>query len=313
MSALADRIKKASKYFIPTDSKKETPVGKGVIVTCDEERAEQAIWECLAKLGIYDDEISLELLMSEDCKEGDARAIFCDTGRLPVPRFRKIWSILKDGAVAKQDKESTGGLTKELIDRITPIGQFSDKQLLEKYNPTCDMAVLTELKVRSELRPCIVFKDKESIDVELSLPLLREARRRDVPNVFKDGKQTRKVYRVGEFPEDTYTRCPVTGQILFDGYSEKLGVKWEIPYEALQFIALLVNQGVEITPLTARDLQREYLGDGTEPASMDALRDLFPKIAVTYDELKEIGELPNLKTTLNSRDAKLDPFGGKRY
>ena len=98
------------------------------------------------------------------------------------------------------------------------------------------------------------------------------------------------------------------GQILFDGYSEKLGVNWEIPYEALQFIALLVKKGVAITAITARDLQKDFKENG-----MDGLRSLFPQIAVTYDELKEIGELPNLKTTLNSRDAKLDPFGGKRY
>lgn len=307
MSALVEKVKKAAKYFTPTNPKKDIIYGEGVQMFANEEKAEQAIWECLAKLGIYDDDVSLELLMSDDCKEGDARAVFCDTGKLPVPRFRKIWNILKDGAEPKQERETSGGLSKEMIQTITPVGQWSDKDLLEKYGPTCSQAVETELKVRSEMRPCIVFKNKDEVDIETSMKLLREARRREVPNVYKADGQTKKVYRISEFPEDTYTRCPVTGNILFDGYSEKIGVTWEIPYEALQFIALLVREGVQVSAITARDLQKEYKENG-----LAGLRDLFPKIAVRYDELKEINELPNLKATLSSRDAKMDPFG-KRY
>ena len=270
--------------------------------------SEMFIWDCLEQLGITNDDIGHELLMSSDCKEGDFRQVFCDKKYLPVPRFRRIWRIFRDGTDENIHKEpSPEGLTKEVLARITPIGQWSDEQLLEKYSPICDRAVETELKARSEMRPCIIFKSKEEIDEILSLKLLREARRREVPNVYKADGKTYKVYRVGEFPENVYTRCPVTGSILFENYSEKIGVKWDMPYEALQFVALLVKNGVSVTPITARDLQKEFKDKG-----MDGLRDLFPKIAVQYDELKEIGELPNLKATLNSRDAKMDPFG-KRY
>lgn len=293
---LSEKVKSASKFLLSPDNK-----------PLDSNKAEINLWEYLAKLGIIDDDVSYEILMSNDCKEGDARAVFCDLGKIPVPRFRKIWSILKEGALGETKKESSDGLTKEVLNRITPIGQWSDESLLGQYSPICDRAIETELKLRSEMRPCIVFKNKDEIDVGISLKLLREARRREVPNVYKSDGKTYKVYRVGEFPEDTYTRCPVTGHLLFEGYSEKIGVKWEIPYEALQFIALLVNEGVQVSAITARDLQKEYTTNG-----MDGLRDLFPKIAVRYDELKEINELPNLKATLNSRDAKMDPFG-KRY
>lgn len=292
MKTLIEKVEE-SVQFVPNKSAKD---------------AKTFIWDCLEQLGITNDDIGHELLMSNDCKEGDFRQVFCDKMRLPVPRFRRIWRILKDGTVEESHKESEG-LTKDVLNRITPIGQWSDEQLLEKYSPVCDRAVETELKARSELRPCIIFKfkSKDEIDVELSLKLLREARRREVPNVYKSEGKTYKVYRVGEFPEDTYTRCPVTGSLLFENYSEKIGVKWEMPYDALQFVALLVNNGVDVTAMVARELQKEYKDRG-----LDGLKDLFPKIGVQYEELKEINELPNLKATLNSRDAKMDPFG-KRY
>jgi len=277
----------------------------------DSKEAETFIWDCLNQLGIDKDDLSYELLMSNDCKEGDFRSIFCDKMKLAVPRFRRVWKILKAGSkeeLAKEQKQD-GGLTKELIDSIVPVEQYSDTQLLEKYGATCDRRIETELKVRSEQRHCIVFKNKDEIDIELSLKLLREARRREVPSTYKDkSNKIHKVYRVGQFPEQLYTRCPVTGSILMEGYSDDLGVTWDVPEEALQFIAVASNEGVDINAITARDLQKEYKENG-----MDGLRSIFPKIATTYDDLKEIGELPNLQTRLSTRDAVKDPFGSKRY
>ena len=275
----------------------------------DSKEAESFIWDCLNQLGINDDDISYELLLSNDCKEGDFRTIFCDKMKLAVPRFRRVWKILKAGSKEETRSKQDGGLTKELIDRITPVEQYSDKQLLEKYGPSCDSRVELELKIRSEQRPCIIFDEKTNVNVESSLKLLREARRREVPTTYKNKQgKVYKVYRVGQFPEQIYTRCPVTGGILMGGYSDGLGVSWEVSYEAMQFIALLVNEGVKVNALTARDLQKEYIENG-----IDGLKNIFPKIATTFEELKEIGELPNLKTRLSVRDAVKDPFGNKRY
>jgi hypothetical protein len=277
----------------------------------DSKEAESFMWDCLNQLGINDDDLSYELLMSNDCKEGDFRTVFCDKMKLAVPRFRRIWKILKGGSKENLVKsgEKEIDLTQSLIDRITPIGQYSDKQLLDKYGVDCDLSVETELKVRSEQRCCIVFNEDDTINKEISLKLLREARRREIPSTYKDkSNKVYRVYRVGQFPEQIYTRCPVTGSILFDGYCDALGVSWDIPIEALQFIAVLVNEGVEVNALTARDLQKEFVKNG-----MDGLKSVFPKIATTFEELKEIGELPNLKARLSARDAVQDPFGSKRY
>ena len=297
MKSLKDKVLEASKVITTTKD------------------PEQFIWDCLKLLGVYDDETSNDILVSGYCKEGDARKVFCDDNHIPVPRFRKIWSVLSE---TNQKAESTGtveqkpadSLTQQLIQTLKPIGQYSDEELLKQYGPTCDKATEDELKSRSNGRYCIIFKDKFTVDVEKSLKLIREARRRDVPRTYKDDKKVHKVYYVGEFPEENSIQCPVSGDILFDGYSDSLGVKWEIPYEALQFIAVLNRNGITVNAITARDLQKEYKENG-----MDGLRMLYPKIATIYDELKEIGELPNLQCKVNSRTSakRQDPFGNKRF
>ena len=346
MNSLSTRISAATKYVagfvqLPVDYPTN---GKSL--------EEYFLYSGLKELGVTDDDIGLEILDSDSLKEGDARAIFCDRFKLPIARFRKVWEILKDGNIHKpaeaKAESSTAGM-KDLIAQITPVGSLSDEQLLEKYGPDCDRRVETELKVRSNQRPCIVFNrdSKEEIDLVLSKKLLQQARRHEVPGVYKNDGVTYKVWLVGEFPQSVYTRCPVTGSILMDGYSEKFGFEWKMPYEALQFIALLVKNGIRIDVITAKQLQDEYLnavkqssevssedvikaigtlkksgGSGTFSMGMvnefalNALKALFPKVAVEYDDLKAINDLPNLNATLTSKDVsrekKSDPFG-KRF
>ena len=275
----------------------------------EENQKSEFIWDCLNQLGINDDDLSYELLMSNDSKEGDFRAVFCDKMKLALPRFRRIWRILKAGSKEELKRESIGELTNEFINKIMPIEQYSDKQLLEHYGVICDSKIEVELKIRSNQRYCIIFEDAENINIELSLKLLRLARRKEVSTIYKDGnKRTYRVYRVGQFPEQKYTRCPVTGRILINNYSNELGITWDIPMEAMQFIAVMVNEGIDINSITANDLQQKYKEKG-----MDGLINLFPKIAIIYYSLKKIAELPNLQTKMSSRDAIMDATGKTIY
>ena len=268
------------------------------------------IWACLAELGVYNDVLSNDLLMSDDCKEGDARVVFCEKNRLPVPRFRRIWSILKEGESKKSDKESASNqsLLKE-FSKLVPIGQWSDEELLAKYDKNCVNDVIEELKKRSQGRPCMIYDTETGLLIkEVSLHLLRESRHKNTPSSYNADGKVFRVYCVGEFQNETFTICPVTGDALFNGYCEKLGVTWEFPMEALQFIALVSRSGVNINAITVRDLQKIFKEEG-----IDGLRKLFPKIAIEFDELKTINSLPNLLRTSSSKGVK-DPFGGhKRY
>jgi len=281
---------------------------------------EEIVWECLEALGIYDDDISYEILMSSDCKEGDARAVFCDTAKIPVPRFRKIWGILKEGA-EKEDKLSTSSYDLRDLDKyMKPIGQFSNKDLLVRYseNPE-DSACEEELRKRSCGNRCIVYNpDNKTVNVELSAKLLAKAKRGiQVPTVLKDEGSIYKVYEVGGSPEESYEICPISGEVLFEGYSSDLGVYWELPLEAKQFVWLMEDQGIKVDAYVVNNLQEKFKADEAKRAGsgMDNLRLQYPKVSELYDELKDLGELPSLKKKANTRSSQVsDPFKrNKRY
>jgi len=299
-TTLAQKVDQASKYvLIPNATLTDTP--------------DKTIWNCLEQLGIMDDDVSYELLMSSDTREGDARHEFCDKAGIPVPRFKRIWTILKEGGkeettVSATPSSSTSEL-KEVLDVMRPVGQLSNKELLTRYkdNPD-DSAVEKELVDRSKGGNCIAFL-KEEIDVDVSASLLAKAKRGiKVPTVLnKDGKIYR-VRPVGKFPNETYDICPVTGAVLFDGYSEELGVTWEVPIEARQFVWLMNDQGIRIDAFVANNIQTLYKDKG-----LDGLKLQYSKIAALFDDLLDVGELPTLKTNLSTKESKrLDPFRGNR-
>ena len=301
-SNLASKVSKAAPYV--------------VIPSCPLKiDGEQTIWACLNKLGIYDDEISYELLMSKDCKEGDARAVFCETEKLPVPRFRKIWSILKEGSEEEKDESkysnsSTTSALKEVIANIRPIGQLSNKELLDRYALNFeDSAVEEELKKRSCGTNCIAFIDKKTIDVGISASLIAKAKKGiKVPSVLKKDNKLYNIRPVGEFPQEAYDVCPVTGCLLFDGYSEELGITWTVHLEVKQFIWLMNDQGIKIDAFTANNIQKM-----AETEGFDAIKLQYPKITELYEGLSDTGGLPSLKEKLNSKQTqKIDPFRGNR-
>lgn len=297
-TTLARKVDQASKYFMVLNHDK--PI----------DDPSKLIWDALRELGIFDDEESYAILMSSDCKEGDARAIFCDKMGMPVPRFRKIWGILKEGG--KEETATTTNVVSDLkgvIETIRPIGQLSNKELLQRYkdNPD-DNASEEELKKRSNGSNCIAF-DKEEIDVELSASLLARAKRGvQIPTVMNTKGKIYRIRPVGKFPHEVYDVCPVTGAVLFENYSEGLGVSWRISLEAKQFVWLMNDQGIKIDAFVANNIQSLYEKDG-----MDGLRMQYPKIAELFDNLASIGDLPSLKTNLTTKESKnLDPFRGNR-
>jgi len=85
--------------------------------TVTSEEREASVWRLLRELGIYKDEESFELLTSEDSKEGDFRAVFCDKYSVPVPRFKRMWKILTESPNEKKSdrSEATRNLLQQLF------------------------------------------------------------------------------------------------------------------------------------------------------------------------------------------------------
>lgn len=258
----------------------------------------------LSELGIYNDDESLDILLSNDTKEGDARKVFCENSlmetNIPIARFRRVWSILKEGQTtepATKDIES-------LIDSLKPACKLNDIELLERYGMDCGSEVEEELRKRSKDGYFVVFEpDNKTINKELTLTLLKQSKMMELPKIYSDGKKTYVIYKVGEYPEQIYDICPITGCILINQYSEKLGINWNLPLEAKQFIWVATQQGIEFSALSVRELSKVYSEDGIE-----GLKGLYPKVAVAYQELQLTGSLPSLKTTNRNQKRKSDPL-----
>jgi hypothetical protein len=303
IDSLKDKIKRCAKVIKQSLINTTVGIPQDILV-------ENFIINKLKALGIYSDSESYDLLLSEDCKEGDFRKIFCEgTDPIPLPRFRKIWSILREGSTSTTQKQQliNSDPSTYALNILKPIGQYSDEELLKKYvSNNEDSESEKELRERSKDRNFIIFKNNKEIDIELSLKMLREARRRVTTSVWNDGTMTYIVYKIGEFPNEIYDICPVTGETLLDNYSEKLGINWgKLNLDARQFIWIMHDQGIEINPLIVRTLTEVYEKDGVE-----GLKDLYSKIGLIYEDLKLQGNLPSLKS--KNKISKKDPFG-KRF
>ena len=288
------------------------------------EDAESLVWKKLATLGITkDNEASHSLIVDGFCKEGDARAVFCE-GEPPViavPWFRKIWAILSDGQPTSTEisetftgKENLKELAKIMVgDR--PASQWSDKALVEAYNADCSGEVLAEFKKRANNYAIVAFEDASAgiVNVDITLELLRQSRRRNTPKIYKADGKVYKLHFVGDFPCEIYEESPLApGKLLYNGFCEVCGMDFaEVSKEARQFLRVAYNKGV--TPKTSDRMA--MLGLVTMAKNgIEELKNVFPEVGIVYDELAKTDELPSLKSVTANKDGnvKSDPFNGNK-
>jgi hypothetical protein len=305
---------------------------------------EEYIWDRLHKLGIYCDEGSYELLLSNDCTEGEARRIFCENGQpnLPPVRFKRLWSILKESSLSdlnftvvthdhQSDETIVHAATKEvrgmpvveeykiametLIKANRPIGQWSDEELLKAYNPDCDPIIIEVLDRKAHERAFVIFTDEANgvIDIEASMSLLKQARKGKTPVHYPVKNVLKRVYRSGHFPSRSMYHCPFHPDvILVNGYCDECQREWNVTnYEEMQFARIIYELGDAPT-------DRAYIGQFINElmqfgiVSKDggaSVKDDYPKAYAVFLERKANEELPKLKvrTSLQERDVS-DPM-----
>lgn len=279
----------------------------------------------LAQLGIYGEE-DHEILTSPDCTEGDARSIFCEgePPALPIPRFKRMWRILK-GAAEKSEVKSleellgsgmgAGGHMLDPVDikrQFRPYGQWKDSELLEAYGPDCDDEIFGVLNKRSNGRAFIVFCDEEKnhVDIEASLAILRLARRQATPDMYPVNGVPKKLYPVGVFPSVYQTECPLhPDTLLFGGYCEHCKNQWSnADLEQMQFARIAQQKG-EVPGYTPKEIRlfiEELIG-----TPIENLRESYPE---TYLEFSgDVMDRPRLMKKMSSHSVVKDPvFGNKK-
>jgi len=295
MSTLETRIKEAAvvlnSYF--KDSKKS---------------AEETIALVLNYMGITNDDFGLKILEAsstvfDDFQKSDWTGVVA----IPIPRLKIAWSILKGQDPFKMPEQNTETFSSNsditaVVKQLKPIGQWSDAELVEQYGKNCPMQVEDELSKRSKDRPCMIFnEDNASINKEISLILLREARHCPTPSTYLVDKKLYQVYKIGEFPMNVMYECPIHSNVLLvNGYCEDCGQKWSTDDSELHKNVFLrmISETTRIEPITLKMYMQQ---------SFEDLIGMFPKILLKFNALKEEGKLPTLKRRI-SKAREGDPF-----
>jgi len=287
MSALLDaRISKSFEALSPILSKKDPEILRDMV----------------KQLGITDDDVGMKILDEMTTFE-DFKRVLVSPGVLLTsaePRMKVAFAYLQGIDPFAREKPTAPGSLAEAYLMNRPIGQWSDEELIKKYGKECPADIENELASRTKNRPCIIFNDDGAVNVEVSLKLVRMARRQDTPKTFAVNGEVRIVYATGEFPLDIFYECPVHSSVLLvDGYCEECGTVWDDPAgnrNKNAFIRLIPKQGLD--PARIQELAVK---------SLPELAKLYPKIWRQYQELKEEDNLPSLKRHI-SKTKSGDPF-----
>jgi len=284
--------------------------------------SEDIICESLNQVGVIDEtELSLNILQYEITDEDFSAALIHNSRAqakkivVAPARMRVAWLILKGIDPFKQTEPQISNVTNlttssdattlnlllSAVQQNRPIGQLSDLELIAKYSKDCSSEVECELLKRSRGRPCIIFKNDDTVDTDNSLILLRKARHQETPSTYAIDSGIKSVYKVGDFPMNVLYECPIHSHILLvDGYCEECGLKW-LDFEANRekYIFLrIISESAKIDPVNLRTyLQQQF----------EQLTSLHPKLFLKYTELKEEDKLPTLKRRL-SKAKNGDPF-----
>ena len=286
----------------------------------DEDTAQKWIWRRLESLGIYTDEDSNDILVSDDCQEGDARRYFCENGEpnLPVSRFKRVWSILKEaGSKSETDKPSETipqSNLKDLVDAVRSAGQMSDDELLARYNLECADDTVEELSKRAHGRNFIVFTNKATgeIDVGLSRKFLKVARSKSTPAHIVIDDVFHQLYKSGQFPNAIFEECPLhPGVLLTMGYCDECQISWSSVQEKERiFIRVMCSEGD--APTSKFDIRR-LVEEASGAEGIVNLKKSYPMVGMKFDELEEENRLPSLKIRSSEGDDEdgnvKDPFG----
>jgi len=280
----------------------------------DDEVAQTWIWRRLEKLGIYNDSDSNDILISDDCQEGDARRFFCENGEpnLPIARFKRVWSILKESVNKVENQNSSVSDIKDLVGIMRPIGQLSDLELMDRYHLECADDVVEELSKRAHDRYFVVFKDRVAglIDKNLTMKFLKVARYKNTPDHIVIGDNFYQLYKSGQFPNAVYEECPLhSGVLLTEGYCDKCQLSWSsVKDKERKFIRVMNDEGD--TPTSRFDI-RKLVEEATGNDGIISLKKIYPMIGVKYEELVDEGRLPSLKVR-SSESSIQDPFNSSK-
>lgn len=182
------------------------------------------------------------------------------------------------------------------------VDKMTVRELVESFDPEeFTNSIGKRLAEIAKNEPFIVYDDSRIINVEATLKILLE-----IKSGFKGrdnidiGETTKRVYRLGELPENYADENPLYRQrpLRPDGTCDQTGRSWEgVPLVVRQFVRLAMDTG----ELSVNIETAHFILDMVMDA--DAFRKLakrYRNTAVQFNELEKIGDLPKLKIELGN-------------
>ena len=287
---------------------------------------ETDLLKALQDAGIEDSNVGLEVLNSPTTTIKDLVEIIAEhvgvKKEIPTKAAANALKTPVNAEPSIPEGTSTSPTTDiaALAQSLKPIQQWDDKALLENFIATRSEESETELDRRAKHNKFVVLKDpatknmkryepgKEEIDVEMTLKLLKDSRKRTTPGILPSGDGFVIVYRITELNvlDRIVEICPLCGEILYQGYCEKCQLNFaEVGEDELAYVNLISESDT---------FRKDSFSDRVAVlrSAMKGIEDLkttWPSLAQKFDELKLLGDLPKLKKSKSLPSSKpADPF-----
>lgn len=203
----------------------------------------------------------------------------------------------------------------ELIKANRPIANWGDKELLERYAKDREYEVEQELNKRAKQQNFIVLvpsekkyePGKEVIDIDMSLDLLKSARKRTNPSMLPANGTVLPVYKITELnPEDRIVElCPICGETLYKGYCEKCVSNFSgIGDDELAYVNLIADS--DLFEASSHSDRKAVVASARK--GLEDLKQTWPSLMKTFGDLKLTNSLPKLRVVMNRPSDVADPY-----
>lgn len=253
----------------------------------------EVVTERFKKLGLDGtSEEQLDWLGNDDIlKFGDLRASFEDVG---IARLRAgMMSLRPKGAdqQAEVHEDSLPATLAELIKSQRPKSDWTTEELLSKYDrDTPEIAEV--LRKRYHGHRCIVLNPDETVNKEVTLRVMRAARKQPIPEIYIDGGVAYRCVRPGDWPVEYVDASPFFPTVpLVNGYCPESDTNWaDVDRECLLLAHIYATR---IDTKLTKHAMKAVCQDAKKGAT--AFRKEYPRAGAIYDELQNRDELPKLR------------------
>lgn len=262
---------------------------------------EEKVREILTGLGVDGlTEQSLTIIESDEfLPMADLFEAFVDTKFTAKAKLRAGMPHLRGsthlGETQIVSNNSVLSEVKELFSSQRPLASLSDSELLDRYDDS-STEVWRLLRERTHGRYCIVYSKDASVNKEVSLKLVRAARKQVTPDKFEVNGQLVKVHRAGDFPAIPIEESPFyPGKPLLEGFCADSNTNWTGISQEMRVLARLALQSENPSgnSVTGKVAMRPIWRNARDMTLKDFKQE-YGEAALMYEELLSMNKLPTL-------------------